>query len=83
MRHPENAVGKSRICPITKKPFRVTCSDHSLPGVFNYCDSCRPNTPSLGAMLHALQARRKADLTLRAQGHDASMMHSGCLTCGE
>jgi hypothetical protein len=61
MRHPVEAWGEERICPITKKVFHSAWSDKE-EGFFTKCDQCCPEGyKPLGQRLHELNERRKHD----------------------
>ena len=58
MRHPNNAFGKKRVCPITKTQFYMCWSNHDKPGVYNECDECQPGQPTLGQRLAKLNEKK-------------------------
>ena len=59
MKHPENAVGSTRVCPITKKLFHTAWTDHSLPDCYNKCEQCFPDEYiSMGERLAELNRLR-------------------------
>lgn len=60
MRHPIDAPLDKWICPITGEPFKQSWSDKE---VFDCCNSCKPDAPSIGQRLYDLNAERAQSTT--------------------
>jgi len=63
MRHPADATGDKRRCPITSELFDEAWTDHSLPGCYNRCKSCSPEQyKPLAERLQELKRKRERKL---------------------